>query len=234
MSNKIKSIAVLGAGTMGAGIAALAADKGCNVLLLDISLEAAENGKNLMVSDRGPLLNDLNKISNVKIGTFNDNFEDIVEYDWICEVVVEKLDIKRQIFQKIESFRKDGSIVSSNTSGIPLRDITEGMPSRLLNDVCITHFFNPVKVMKLCEVIPGEKTSKIILDELKMFITDVLQKGVVNAKDTVNFIGNRIGCYWMLRGLHEGKTSRELGVIKSKFQMNLSQNLYCLSCSQQL
>lgn len=222
MSNKIKSIAVLGAGTMGAGIAALAADTGCKVLLLDISLEAAEKGKTLMVSDKAPLLSDLSKISNVKIGTFNDNFKDIVDYDWICEVVVEKLDIKRQIFEKIESFRKDGSIVSSNTSGIPLRDITEGMSSRLLNDVCITHFFNPVKVMKLCEIIPGEQTSKIILDELKIFITNVLQKGVVNAKDTVNFIGNRIGCYWMLRGLHEGKNSRELGLTQEEIDALMS------------
>ena len=212
MSDKINSVAVLGAGTMGAGIAALAADQGCKVLLLDITNEAAEKGKNAMTADRNPLLSDITKIDNVKIGNFNDNFEDINEYDWICEVVVEKLDIKRQIFENIEKYRKEGSVVSSNTSGIPLRDITHNMEDRLMKDVCITKFFNPVKVMKLCEVIPGEKTSAINLNKLKAFISDVLAKGVVNAKDTVNFIGNRIGCYWMLRGLHEGKNARKSGI----------------------
>ena len=113
MSDKINSVAVLGAGTMGAGIAALAADQGCKVLLLDITNEAAEKGKNAMTADRNPLLSDITKIDNVKIGNFNDNFEDINEYDWICEVVVEKLDIKRQIFENIEKYRKEGSVVSS-------------------------------------------------------------------------------------------------------------------------
>ena len=135
MSDKINSVAVLGAGTMGAGIAALAADQGCKVLLLDITNEAAEKGKNAMTADRNPLLSDITKIDNVKIGNFNDNFEDINEYDWICEVVVEKLDIKRQIFENIEKYRKEGSVVSSNTSGIPLRDITHNMEDRLLKDL---------------------------------------------------------------------------------------------------
>ncbi len=222
MSDKIKSVAVLGAGTMGAGIAALAAEKGCEVLLLDISIEAAEKGKSAMVSDKNSLLGDQSKISNVKIGTFDDDFESIKNYDWICEVVVEKLDIKRQIFEKIEKYRKDGSIVSSNTSGIPLRDITSNMPERLLKNVCITHFFNPVKIMKLCEVIPGENTSEDMLNSLKIFISQTLLKGVVNAKDTVNFIGNRIGCYWMLKGLHEGKTARELGITQEEVDALMS------------
>ena len=150
MVSKINSIAVLGAGTMGAGIAALAADKGYKVLLLDINEEAAQKGKDSMIAERAPMLSDLSKINNVNIGSFDKDFESIKDYDWVCEVVVENLNIKREIFEKIETYRKDGSIVSSNTSGIPLRDITENMPNRLLNDVCITHFFNPVKVMKLC------------------------------------------------------------------------------------
>ena len=125
MNSNINSIAVLGAGTMGAGIAALAADKDCKVLLLDINNEAAQKGKDSMISERNPMLSDPSKINNVEIGTFENDFELIKNYDWICEVVVEKLDIKRQIFEKIEKYRKDGSIVSSNTSGIPLRDITE-------------------------------------------------------------------------------------------------------------
>ena len=86
------------------------------------------------------------------------------------------------------------------------------MPNRLLNDVCITHFFNPVKVMKLCELIPGEKTSKEVMNNLSEFLTDVMGKGVVYGKDTVNFIGNRIGCYLILKGLHEGSNARGLGL----------------------
>ena len=216
MSSNINSIAVLGAGTMGAGIAALAADKDCKVLLLDISDEAAQKGKDSMISERNPMLSDPSKINNVETGTFENDFELIKNYDWICEVVVEKLDIKRQIFEKIEKYRKDGSIVSSNTSGIPLRDITENMPDRLLEDVCITHFFNPVKVMKLCELIPGEKTKPEILDNLSIFLRDIMNKGVVNAKDTVNFIGNRIGCFLILKGLHQGKKAREVGLIQEE------------------
>ena len=216
MSSNINSIAVLGAGTMGAGIAALAADKDCKVLLLDISDEAAQKGKDSMISERNPMLSDPSKINNVETGTFENDFELIKNYDWICEVVIEKLDIKRQIFEKIEKYRKDGSIVSSNTSGIPLRDITENMPDRLLSDVCITHFFNPVKVMKLCELIPGEKTKPEILDNLSIFLRDIMNKGVVNAKDTVNFIGNRIGCFLILKGLHQGKKAREVGLIQEE------------------
>ena len=216
MNSNINSIAVLGAGTMGAGIAALAADKDCKVLLLDINNEAAQKGKDSMISERNPMLSDPSKINNVEIGTFENDFELIKNYDWICEVVVEKLDIKRQIFEKIEKYRKDDSIVSSNTSGIPLRDITENMPDRLLSDVCITHFFNPVKVMKLCELIPGEKTKPEILNSLSTFLQDIMNKGVVNAKDTVNFIGNRIGCYLILKGLHQGKKAREAGLIQEE------------------
>ena len=222
MNSNINSIAVLGAGTMGAGIAALAADKDCKVLLLDISNEAAQKGKDSMISERNPMLTDPSKINNVEIGTFENDFELIKNYDWICEVVVEKLDIKRQIFEKIEKYRKDGSIVSSNTSGIPLRDITENMPDRLLSDVCITHFFNPVKVMKLCELIPGEKTKPEILNSLSIFLQDILNKGVVNAKDTVNFIGNRIGCYLILKGLHQGKKARESGLIQEEIDSLMS------------
>ena len=222
MNSNINSIAVLGAGTMGAGIAALAADKDCKVLLLDISYEAAQKGKDSMISERNPMLSDSSKINNVEIGTFENDFELIKNYDWICEVVVEKLDIKRQIFEKIEKYRKDGSIVSSNTSGIPLRDITENMPDRLLSDVCITHFFNPVKVMKLCELIPGEKTKPEILNSLSIFLQEVMNKGVVNAKDTVNFIGNRIGCYLILKGLHQGKKAREAGLIQEEIDSLMS------------
>ena len=225
MVSKINSIAVLGAGIMGAGIAALAADKDYKVLLLDINEEAAQKGKDSMISERAPMLSDLSKINNVNVGSFDKDFELIKDYDWICEVVVEKLNIKREIFEKVEKYRKDGSIVSSNTSGIPLRDITENMPDRLLNDVCITHFFNPVKVMKLCELIPGEKTSKKVMNNLSKFLSGVMGKGVVYGKDTVNFIGNRIGCYLILKGLHEGSNARDLGLSQEEIDGIMSKPL---------
>jgi 3-hydroxyacyl-CoA dehydrogenase len=211
MNNKIKSIAVIGSGTMGSGIAALAADKGCKVLLLDISTEAVEKGKERIVNEINPMLSNPEKIKNIETGTFENDFHKIADYDWICEAVVEKVAIKKDIFSKIEKYRSDSSFVSSNTSGITLKDITDGMPERLLKDICITHFFNPVKIMKLCELIPGEQTSINVIREISNFLSTVMEKGVVHGKDTVNFIGNRIGCYFMLKGLHEGKAARSSG-----------------------
>ena len=203
MISTIQSIAVLGSGTMGAGIAALCLEKGYKVLLLDISEEAINKAKSIMLNEKYKMLSDINMIEKLETGTFEKDFKNISEYDWICEAVVEKVEIKRSIFKKIEEHRKDGSIVSSNTSGIPLRDIVENMPDRMLKDVCITHFFNPVKVMKLCELVPSIKTDQNVLMNLRMFLENILEKGVVDAKDTVNFIGNRIGCFWMLKGIHE-------------------------------
>ena len=222
MSNNINSIAVLGSGTMGAGIAALCLEKGFKVLLLDISDEAVVKGKNLILDEKYKMLSDKNFISNLEIGVFSKDFSKISQYDWICEAVVEDIDIKKNIFNKIEEHRKDGSIVSSNTSGIPLRDIVKGMPDRMLRDVCITHFFNPVKVMKLCELIPGNQTSEKVKKTLKMFLGDTLGKGVVNGKDTVNFIGNRIGCFFMLKGLYEGRVARNNNITIEKMDALLS------------
>ena len=212
MEDNIKSVAVLGSGTMGAGIAALAANNNCKVLLLDISDDAVNKGKEKIINEKKPLLSDQEKIKNIDIGTFENDFHKIKNYDWICEVVVEELNIKRDIFTKIEKHRSINSIVSSNTSGIPLKDITKDMSEELLKNVCITHFFNPVEIMKLCELIPGEKTENKVMNKLSLFLSKVFNKGVVYGKDTVNFIGNRIGCFFMLRGLHEGKVARSKGI----------------------
>jgi 3-hydroxyacyl-CoA dehydrogenase len=196
MSGSIESVAVLGAGTMGAGIAGLAASKGCKVLLLDMTTEAVEKGLGQTAPE---------DLVNVTTGTFDQDLDKLAESDWIVEAIVENLEIKRSLFERVELVRKDGSIISSNTSGIPLRDIAADMPERFQQDVAITHFFNPVKVMKLLEVVPGEQMSADTLERLRAFAEDTLGKGVVNAKDTVNFIGNRIGCFHMLAGLHTAK-----------------------------
>jgi 3-hydroxyacyl-CoA dehydrogenase len=163
--------------------------------MLDVSLEAVERGLEAVDEADRHL---------VTTGTFDD-LSLISDYDWICEAIVEDVAIKQQLFARIEPLRKDGSVISSNTSGIPLRDIAAGMPERFQADVAITHFFNPVRVMKLFELVPGEQTSPEVIEAFATFGATQLGKGVVHAKDTVNFIGNRIGCYFMLSGLHLAK-----------------------------
>ena len=212
MTSNINSVAVLGAGTMGSGIAALAAEKNCKVLLLDISEEAAAKGRDALLLGRTPALSDVSKKNNIEVGSFDKDFKKIKDFDWICEVVVENIEIKQDIFKKIEKHKGSNTIVSSNTSGIPLREITKYSSIDLLKSVCITHFFNPVRVMKLCELIPGEKTSKDVIETLKYFLENVFDKGVVHGKDTVNFIGNRIGCFLLLKGLHTSSDLRKDGI----------------------
>jgi 3-hydroxyacyl-CoA dehydrogenase len=193
MSRQIESVAVLGCGTMGSGIAAASAAAGHRVLMLDTTAEAVDRG--LQAVDEA----DRHLVST---GTFDDDLAAIADYDWICEAIVEDVGVKQQLFAKVEPLRKDGSVISSNTSGIPLRDIAAGMPARFQADVAITHFFNPVRVMKLFELVPGEQTTDDVIQAFAQFGENQLGKGVVHAKDTVNFIGNRIGCFFMLSGLH--------------------------------
>ncbi len=181
---------------MGSGIAAVTAAAGCQVLMLDMTIEAAEAG-----AER---VDDAHR-QNVSVGTFDDHMDALADYDWIVEAIVEDLQTKRQLFDEVEAARADGSIVTSNTSGIPLRDIAEGMGERFEADVAITHFFNPVQVMKLFELVPGTHTDSEVIDALARFASERIGKGVVYAKDTPNFIGNRIGCYFLLSGLHKAK-----------------------------
>lgn len=181
---------------MGSGIAAASAAAGCRVLMLDMTPAAVERGLQAVDESDRHL---------VATGTFDDDLALIADYDWICEAIVEDVITKQQLFAKVEPLRKHGSVISSNTSGIPLREIAAGMPDRFRADVAITHFFNPVQVMKLFELVPGEITSPDVIEAFARFGEERLGKGVVHAKDTVNFIGNRIGCFFMLSGLHLAK-----------------------------
>jgi 3-hydroxyacyl-CoA dehydrogenase len=181
---------------MGAGIAAASAAAGCQVLILDMNIETAEAALQQVDEDARHL---------VTAGTVDADLEAVSEYDWVCEAIVEDLAIKRDLFSRLEEVRKDGSVISSNTSGIPLRQISEGMTPRFCSDVAITHFFNPVRVMRLFELVPGDDTEPEVISAFAQFGADRLGKGVVHAKDTVNFIGNRIGCFFMLSGLHLAK-----------------------------
>ena len=127
------------------------------------------------------------------------------------------------MFARLEPLRRDGSVLSTNTSGIPLRDVVAGMPERLGRDIAVTHFFNPVKVMRLMELIPGEETTADVIDAFAAFCGGRLAKGVVYAKDTVNFIGNRIGCFWMLSGLHKAKAALDAGLDMETIDLLMSQ-----------
>ncbi len=208
----IESVAVLGSGTMGSGIAAACAQAGARVLLLDVSAEQAEQALARMQQGRAPALEDAGKAALIATGSFDADLDKIAGYDWVCEAVVEDLAAKRNLFERVEAARRDGSVVSTNTSGIPLHAIAEGMPERLRRDIAVTHFFNPVKVMRLMELVPGADTDPAVTDALAAFCGTRLGKGVVHAKDTVNFIGNRIGCFWMLAGLHKGRAARAEGL----------------------
>ena len=212
MSDRIESVAVLGAGTMGSGIAAASAEAGCRVLLLDVTHDRAQQAIDAMTEGRSPALSDPALKAAITPGSLDDDLAQIQGHDWICEAIIEDLETKRALFGKIAALDTDGAVVSTNTSGIPLRAITEDMPQDLRQNIAVTHFFNPVKVMKLLEIVPGADTTPDAIERLATFGRKRLGKGVVYAKDTVNFIGNRIGCFWMLSGLHKAKTALDAGM----------------------
>lgn len=206
MSTPIKKVAVIGAGTMGAGIAGLCAACGCDVVLLDVKKQFALRGIERLLSGKRPVITE-QYAKNITAGSLEEDLSLIADRDWICEAVVEDVQIKRDLFSRLETIRRDGSILSSNTSGIPLRDIYTGMPDRMQRDIAVTHFFNPVHAMKLVELVPGSKTDPQVITRLAQFFDGPMGKGTVYAKDTVNFIANRIGCHWMLAGLHKAASA---------------------------
>jgi len=205
MSLTITSVAVIGGGTMGSGIAAACAAAGWKILLLDTDAATVAKALERALATAQTPEEKERLGSLIQTGTIAEDLPLIEGYDWICEAIIEDLAAKRELFTRLEPLRREGSVVSTNTSGIPLRDITEGLPARLRRDIVVTHFFNPVRVMKLLEIVAGEDTRPEVRDALAAFCRQSLGKGVVQAKDTVNFIGNRIGCFWMLSGLHKAK-----------------------------
>lgn len=205
----IKQVAVLGSGVMGSGIAAVLANSGIPVLLLDIvpkegprnALAEGAIKKQSEGSTPGFAHKKFAKL--VTPGNFEDDLSKLAECDWIIEVVVEKLEIKQDVYRKIEAVRKKGSIVSSNTSTLPLHVLINGMPKSFADDFLITHFFNPPRFMKLLEV---AKSPGFAADRFAAFCDFAdrrLGKGVVPCKDTPGFLANRIGVYWMTAGLIE-------------------------------
>lgn len=216
MIRRINKVAVLGSGVMGSGIACHFANIGLDVLLLDIvprELSDAEQSKGLAITDkivRNRIVNDSltaalkSKPSpiymqsfarRITTGNFDDDLSKIKDCDWVIEVVIERLDIKQQVFEKVEKFRKPGSLITSNTSGISVEKMIEGRSEDFQKHFCGTHFFNPPRYLQLFEIIPTSKTSPEILDFLADYAGRFLGKTPVLAKDTPAFIANRVGTF---------------------------------------
>ncbi len=216
MGTEIRKAAVLGAGVMGSGIAAHLANAGIPVLLLDIvppELTAEDEKKGLdahhpefrnkfslaglegIKKSKPAALYSKRFLPLIEIGNFEDDWQRLAECDWIVEVVVERLDIKQQVFARVDEVRKPGSIISSNTSGLSIAGMTEGRSEDFRQHFLVTHFFNPVRYMRLLELVAGEETKPEIMEFFTDFGRFRLGKGIVFGKDTPNFIGNRIGTF---------------------------------------
>src|SRR5512134_1672979 len=238
MFPKIRRVAVLGAGVMGSGIAAHLANAGITCLMLDIvppSLTDEERKKGVTEKDpafrnrfalkglegirksRPALLYSQKDLGLVSIGNFEDDLPKIAECDWIVEVVVENLKVKQALYGKIEALWRPGAVVSSNTSGIAIAQMMEGRGQEFRRHFLVTHFFNPVRYMRLLELVAGEDTDPEILRGIAEFGERRLGKGIVHAKDTPNFIGNRIGVFAMMYAMHamveDGLTVEEVDKI---------------------
>ena len=194
---KIKNVVVIGSGTMGSGIAAHLCNANVPVTLLDLKTEISEKARERIHKSRPPLLIDKSKINNIKVGNILDDFNVVKDADWIVEAVVERIDIKHQIYEKIFKERKDGAIVSSNTSSIPIKVLSEHLTNKQKKDFCITHFFNPVRYMGLLEIVKNENNDLNKINQLKEFCEIELGKGAIICNDTPGFLGNRVGVYAM-------------------------------------
>ena len=194
---EIKKVVIIGSGTMGSGIAAQLCNANVPVTLLDLKTEISEKARERILKSRPPLLIDKSKINNIKVGNINDDFNTVKDADWVVEAVVERIDIKHNIYEKIFKFRKSGAIVSSNTSSIPIKILSEKLSSEEKKDFCITHFFNPVRYMGLLEIVKNENNDLNKINSLKKFCEEELGKGAIVCNDTPGFLGNRIGVYAM-------------------------------------
>ena len=194
---QIKNVVIIGSGTMGSGIAAHLCNANIPVTLLDLSTDISTKARERIYKSKPPLLIDKKKIDNIKVGNINDDFDVVKVADWIVEAVVERIDIKHKIYDKIFKNRKSGAIVSSNTSSIPIKVLSEHLNDDEKKDFCITHFFNPVRYMGLLEIVKNENNDLKKIDSLKKFCENELGKGAIVCNDTPGFLGNRIGVYAM-------------------------------------
>ena len=194
---EIKKVVVIGSGTMGSGIAAHLCNANIPVTLLDLKTEISEQARDRIHKSKPPLLLDKSKINNIKVGNISDNFSEVAEADWVVEAVVERIDVKHDIYEKIFKVRKKGAIVSSNTSSIPIKVLSQHLSEEEKKDFCITHFFNPVRYMGLLEIVKNENNDLDKINFLKKFCEIELGKGAIVCNDTPGFLGNRVGVYAM-------------------------------------
>ncbi|QRO00625.1 enoyl-CoA hydratase/isomerase family protein [Archangium violaceum] len=219
MTTRIRKVAVLGAGVMGSGIAAHLANSGVRALLLDIVPPKAGPGEdtaskafrnkfaagalaNLRKQKPSPIVSE-QVLSFIEVGNFDDDMARIAECDWVIEVVKEDLAVKQATFAKVEQHARKDAIVSSNTSGLSIQGMLQGRGAEFRKNFLVTHFFNPVRYMKLLELVAGPETSPDVVKAVHRFGEEVLGKGIVYGKDTTNFIANRIGTYGMMRTISE-------------------------------
>ncbi|HLZ79352.1 MAG TPA: 3-hydroxyacyl-CoA dehydrogenase NAD-binding domain-containing protein [Sphingomonas sp.] len=204
MAEPIKKVCVIGSGTMGAGIAAQVANAGVPVLLLDIvprdgnDRDAIAKGAvaKMLKTDPAPFMSK-RAARLVETGNIEDHLDKAGECDWIVEAIVERLDIKQSLYAKLETVKKPGAAVSSNTSTIPLANLIEGRSEQFKRDFLITHFFNPPRYMRLLEIVTGPSTDAALAQKVEDFADRAMGKRVIRAKDTPGFIANRLGTYWL-------------------------------------
>ena len=207
--NKIIKVGVIGAGTMGAGIAGQVANAGIEVWLLDLPTEGenvnslAQRGLERLRDPDMPGIMSKEAEELIHLGNTRDNFNELTECDWIAEAVVERLDIKQALYKKLHETCKESAIITSNTSTIPISLLTEGMPQDFCERFAITHFFNPVRFMRLLELVRGEQTRQDVMDTLDVFCESMLGKGVVPCSDTPGFLANRVGVFAIQCALHK-------------------------------
>ncbi|WP_137898655.1 3-hydroxyacyl-CoA dehydrogenase/enoyl-CoA hydratase family protein [Sphingomonas sp. 2SG] len=204
MAEAIRKVCVIGAGVMGAGIAAQVANAGIPVLLLDIPArdgddrDAVAKGAvaRMLKTDPAPFMS-TGAAKLVETGNIDDHLDRVAECDWIVEAIVERLDIKQSLYARLEALKRPGTAVSSNTSTIPLGHLVEGRSDQFKADFLITHFFNPPRYMRLIEIVRGEHTDVAVAEKVEAFVDRFMGKRIVRAKDTPGFIANRIGTYWL-------------------------------------
>jgi 3-hydroxyacyl-CoA dehydrogenase len=219
MTTRIRKVAVLGAGVMGSGIAAHLANSGVRALLLDIVPPKAAPGEdtaskafrnkfalgalaNMRKQKPSPIVSE-QVFTAIEVGNFEDDLGRLEECDWVIEVVKEDMAVKQALFAKVEQHARKDAIVSSNTSGLSIKGMLEGRGAEFRKNFLVTHFFNPVRYMKLLELVAGPETDPEVVKSIHRFGEEVLGKGIVYGKDTTNFIANRVGTYGMMRTISE-------------------------------
>ena len=215
MTTRIRKVAVLGAGVMGSGIAAHLANSGVRALLLDMVPPKAGPGEdtaskafrnkfalgalaNMRKQKPSPIVSE-QVFTAIEVGNFEDDLARIAECDWVIEVVKEDMAVKQALFAKVEQHARKGAIISSNTSGLSIAGMVQGRGADFRKNFLVTHFFNPVRYMKLLELVAGPETDPEVVKAIHRFGEEVLGKGIVYGKDTTNFIANRIGVYGMMK-----------------------------------